>query len=33
MDKGKIIEQATPEQFFEHPQTERAKAFLNMLNY
>ena len=33
MDKGKIIEQAPPEQFFEHPQTERAKAFLNMLNY
>lgn len=33
MDKGKIIEQATPEQFFQQPQTERAKAFLNMLNY
>ncbi|SPL70686.1 amino acid ABC transporter ATP-binding protein [Acinetobacter stercoris] len=33
MDQGKIIEQATPEQFFEQPQTERAKAFLNILNY
>ncbi|MFT4020588.1 MAG: amino acid ABC transporter ATP-binding protein [Acinetobacter sp.] len=33
MDKGKIIEQAHPEQFFKHPQTERAKAFLNILSY
>ncbi|MEX2958530.1 hypothetical protein AB3508_18015 [Acinetobacter baumannii] len=30
MDKGKIIEQASPEEFFEQPKTERAKAFLNI---
>ncbi|TCM67802.1 amino acid ABC transporter ATP-binding protein (PAAT family) [Acinetobacter calcoaceticus] len=33
MDQGKIIEQAAPAQFFKQPQTERAKAFLNMLSY
>ncbi len=33
MDKGQIIEQSTPEDFFQHPQTERAKTFLNILNY
>ncbi|HFF5510264.1 TPA: amino acid ABC transporter ATP-binding protein, partial [Acinetobacter baumannii] len=33
MDKGKIIEQASPEEFFEQPKTERAKAFLNILSY
>lgn len=33
MDKGQIIEQSTPEDFFKHPQTERAKTFLNILNY
>lgn len=33
MDKGEIIEQASPEQFFEQPQTQRAKNFLNILAY
>ncbi|ENU91995.1 hypothetical protein F971_03088 [Acinetobacter vivianii] len=33
MDKGRIIEQSEPEVFFQHPQTERAKTFLNILNY
>jgi general L-amino acid transport system ATP-binding protein len=29
MDQGQIIEQATPQLFFDHPQTERAQAFLS----
>ncbi|OOF83427.1 glutamine ABC transporter ATP-binding protein [Rodentibacter ratti] len=33
MDKGQIIEQAKPEDFFTHPTTDRAKIFLNILNY
>lgn len=33
MDKGNIIEQATPDVFFKQPQTERAKTFLNILAY
>ena len=33
MDKGNIIEEATPEVFFKQPATERAKAFLNILSY
>lgn len=33
MDKGEIIEQATPQQFFHAPQTERAKQFLYGMNY
>lgn len=33
MDKGTIIEQAKPEQFFTSPQSERAKLFLNILDY
>ena len=33
MDKGEIIEVAKPKDFFENPKTERAKAFLNILNY
>lgn len=33
MDKGRIIEQSEPEVFFQHPQTERARTFLNILNY
>ncbi|ENX23063.1 hypothetical protein F892_02306 [Acinetobacter vivianii] len=33
MDKGRIIEQSEPKAFFQHPQTERAKTFLNILNY
>ena len=33
MDKGRIIEEAKPEDFFTNPTTDRAKAFLNILNY
>lgn len=33
MDQGKIIEQNIPEAFFQQPKTERASAFLNILNY
>ncbi len=28
LDKGKIIEEGTPEEFFNHPKTERLKEFL-----
>ena len=28
MDEGVIIEEATPEEFFAHPKTERAQKFL-----
>ena len=28
IDKGRIIEEGTPEEFFEHPKTERVKEFL-----
>lgn len=33
MDKGQIIEEAKPEDFFTNPVTDRAKTFLNILNY
>lgn len=33
MDKGKIIEEASPDVFFSQPSTKRAKAFLNILSY
>lgn len=33
MDKGKIIEESTPKEFFTAPQTERAKQFLNTFEY
>ncbi|AOA57060.1 amino acid ABC transporter ATP-binding protein [Acinetobacter larvae] len=33
MDQGKIIEESSPEQFFTQPKTERARSFLNMLDY
>lgn len=33
MDKGEIIEQSKPEDFFVNPTTDRAKTFLNILNY
>lgn len=32
MDKGMIIEENTPEQFFRQPETERARQFLNLMN-
>ena len=28
IDKGKIIEEGTPEEFFSHPKTPRVKEFL-----
>jgi ABC-type polar amino acid transport system ATPase subunit len=31
MDHGKIVEQATPEQFFTAPREERARNFLNQI--
>jgi len=31
MDQGQVIEQAPPEQFFEHPQTDRAQDFLSKI--
>ncbi|SEQ36403.1 amino acid ABC transporter ATP-binding protein [Basfia succiniciproducens] len=33
MDNGNIIEESEPEQFFTSPKTERAKTFLNILDY
>ncbi len=29
IDQGKIIEEGTPKEFFEHPKTDRVKEFLN----
>ena len=28
LDSGKIVEESTPETFFDHPKTERAQKFL-----
>ena len=33
IDKGKIVEEAGPEEFFDHPKTDRAKQFLNSFHY
>ena len=33
MDKGEIIEENTPEAFFSNPKTDRAKQFLNIMDY
>ena len=33
IDQGKIVEEASPEEFFEHPKTERAKQFLNVFTF
>lgn len=33
LDKGKIVEEGCPKEFFEHPTTERAKQFLNSFHY
>ncbi|HBO38967.1 MAG TPA: glutamine ABC transporter ATP-binding protein [Pasteurellaceae bacterium] len=33
MDQGEIIEESAPEKFFTTPCTERAKTFLNILDY
>lgn len=31
IDHGEIVEEATPEEFFQRPQHERAQQFLNQL--
>jgi ABC-type polar amino acid transport system ATPase subunit len=31
MDQGRIVERATDKSFFENPQTDRAKDFLNKI--
>ena len=33
IDGGKIVEQAAPEEFFNRPQTERARKFLNTFTF
>ena len=33
MYQGKIVEEAAPNKFFEHPETERAKQFLNVFTF
>ena len=31
MDEGQIVEQAPPEEFFHHPESERTKDFLSKI--
>lgn len=33
MDKGRIVDEGTPEKFFSNPDTDRAKRFLESFNY
>ena len=33
LDNGKIVEEATPDEFFDNPKTERAKQFLNTIEF
>lgn len=33
LDQGKIADEATPEAFFNHPETERAQQFLNVFDF
>lgn len=33
MDGGNIVEEGTPQEFFDHPQTERARKFLNVFRF
>jgi polar amino acid transport system ATP-binding protein len=33
IDQGHIVEEASPEEFFEHPKTERAKKFLHVFTF
>jgi len=33
LDEGGIVEEGTPEEFFEHPKTNRAKKFLQSFEY
>ncbi|EIG2924256.1 amino acid ABC transporter ATP-binding protein, partial [Escherichia coli] len=31
MDRGEIVEQAAPDEFFTHPKSERTRAFLSQV--
>jgi general L-amino acid transport system ATP-binding protein len=31
MDQGEIIEENTPDEFFDHPQSDRTKLFLSQI--
>lgn len=33
LDDGGIVEEGTPEQFFDHPKTERAERFLQTFTF
>ena len=33
LDSGKIVEESTPETFFDHPKTERAQKFLRTFTF
>lgn len=33
LDNGKIVEEATPDEFFDNPKTERTKQFLNTFEF
>ena len=33
LDRGNIVEEAKPEEFFEHPKTERAQKFLHVFTF
>ena len=33
LDNGKIVEETTPDEFFDNPKTERAKQFLNTFEF
>lgn len=33
LDKGEIVEEGSPKEFFSHPKTDRAKKFLNTFHY
>ena len=33
LDNGKIVEEATPDEYFDNPKTERAKQFLNTFEF
>ena len=33
LDNGKIVEEATPDEFFDNPKTERAKQFFNTFEF
>jgi polar amino acid transport system ATP-binding protein len=33
LDGGQIVEEGRPEEFFEHPKTERAKRFLHTFEF